>query len=455
MSQTNTSAPVQDPGKHLQAQRVPRYTSYPPATEFAALPPGTQQKWLAGLSSDKPVSLYLHVPFCEQLCWFCGCFTTITHKYEPVERYLDLLLQEIEWVHSITGNLKVSHLHMGGGSPTALNAKDFTTLLSFIRDRFSFDQHAETAVEIDPRTVNEDKIRAFAECGVTRASLGVQDFSAQVQEAVNRIQPYSLVENVTNKLREHGINRINLDLMYGLPVQTVDSVTKTAQQALALAPDRFAVFGYAHVPWMRKHQSVLDELPMADPAERLQMFNAMKEVFTGNGYEAIGIDHFARHDDGLTKALHTRSMHRNFQGYTTDQAETLIGFGLSSISSFPQGYMQNTLKLQDYKKALSEKTAIAQRGIAVNQQDKMRCAIISELMCFYDANLQEISNRFSIKDSFTTELEKLAPFFNAGLVERENSVLRVTKTGRPYVRTICAAFDQYLKSDSSRFSLAV
>ncbi len=194
---------------------------------------------------------------------------------------------------------------------------------------------------------------------------------------------------------------------------------------------------------------------MADPAERLQMFNAMKNVFTGNGYESIGIDHFAKYDDDLTKSLQTRSMQRNFQGYTTDQAETLIGFGLSSISCFPQGYIQNTLKLQDYKQALSEKSAIAQRGFAISQQDRMRRAIISELMCFYNVNLEAISNRYSIEDEFGIELGKLSPLFDAGFVKREKSILIITDIGRPYVRTICSAFDQYLKPDSSRFSLAV
>ncbi|MBN1377649.1 MAG: oxygen-independent coproporphyrinogen III oxidase [Gammaproteobacteria bacterium] len=455
MNKGTTSITTQDLDQRLQSQRVPRYTSYPPATEFAGLPPETQQNWLTEINKDLPVSLYIHIPYCDQLCWFCGCFTSITHRYEPVAKYLDLLIQEIEWVHSITGNLRVSHLHMGGGSPTTLSAKDFTRLLAFIREKYSFDANAEIAVEIDPRTIDDSKIRAFVASGVTRASLGVQDFSLPVQEAVNRIQPYSLVEIVTNKLRDSGINKINLDLMYGLPLQTIDSVINTAQQALTLAADRLAVFGYAHVPWMRKHQCVLDEFPMADPTQRLQMFNAMKKVFTENGYETIGIDHFARHDDELTKSLHARTLRRNFQGYTSDQAETLIGFGLSSISSLSQGYIQNTLKLQDYKKALQENTAIAHRGIAISQQDKMRRTIISELMCFYNVDLKQVANQYSLDTGFESELTKLAPFFDAGLVSLDDTVLLITNNGRPYVRTVCAAFDQYLKADSSHFSLAV
>lgn len=446
---------TEDLRKSLQAQRVPRYTSYPPATEFTTLPPETQQKWLSSLDTDKPVSLYIHIPYCDQLCWFCGCFTSITHKYEPIERYLKLLLQEIDWVHAITGSLKVSHLHMGGGSPTALSANDFSELLNRIHSHYSFIADAEIAVEIDPRTVDKEKIKTYADSGITRASLGVQDFSTQVQEAVNRIQPYSMVKEVTNTLREHGINKVNHDLMYGLPLQTVETVSRTAEQALTLSPDRLAVFGYAHVPWMRKHQCVLDELSMADPAERLQMFSAMKEVFTDNGYRAIGIDHFAKKDDALTLSLDSRSMRRNFQGYTTDQAETLIGFGLSSISSLPQGYIQNTLKLQDYKTALSESNAIAHRGVVISEQDKMRRDIISELMCFYDVDLQRIANQYSLPVDFEQELKKLTPLLEAGLIEQENSKLKITANGHPYVRTVCSAFDQYIKPDSSRFSLAV
>lgn len=455
MTQKTSTQTIQDLSKSLQAQHVPRYTSYPPATEFSTIPADIQSQWLSELPDGKPISLYIHVPYCDQLCWFCGCFTTITHKYEPIKKYLDLLLQEIEWVYSITGKREVSHLHMGGGSPTALNAEDFSTLLKSIHNKYSFIPGAEIAVEIDPRTVDDNKIATYADCGVTRASLGVQDFSKQVQKAVNRIQPYSLIENVTNKLRQYGIHKINHDLMYGLPLQTVDSVIDTAQQALKLEPDRLAVFGYAHVPWMRKHQTVLGELPMAYPAERLQMFNAMKDIFTGSGYQAIGIDHFARDDDELTNSLQTRTMRRNFQGYTTDQAETLIGFGLSSISSLPQGYIQNTQKLQDYKKALQDKISIAQRGIEFKQQDKMRRSIISELMCFYNVDLQKAADQFSVRENFEREQNKLTALLDAGIIEKDNMILRITENGRPYVRTVCAAFDQYLKPDSSKFSLAV
>lgn len=454
---TDTDAKITAPRlkEHLRAQRVPRYTSYPPATEFDTLSEGTQKRWLSELNTEKPVSLYIHIPYCDQLCWFCGCFTTITHRYEPVKSYLDLLLNEIDWIHGITGKLEISHLHLGGGSPTALNAGDFSTLLDRIHDRFSFVSNAELAVEIDPRTIDLEKIKAYAASGITRASLGVQDFSQPVQEAVNRIQPYSLVKEVTDNLRQAGISRINHDLMYGLPLQTVESVTETARRALTLKPDRLAVFGYAHVPWMRKHQCVLDKFPMADPGERLKMFHAVKKVFTNNGYESIGIDHFAARGDDLTESLHNRTMRRNFQGYTTDQSETLIGLGLSSISSLPQGYIQNTLKMQDYKRALQEKASIARRGVSIENQDQMRRTLISELMCFYDADLKQIAEKYDTDEDFSDELKKLEPLFKAGMIRQDDAVLQVTESGRPYVRNICAAFDQYIKDDAAHFSLAV
>jgi oxygen-independent coproporphyrinogen-3 oxidase len=365
------------------------------------------------------------------------------------------LLQEIGWIYDMTGKLKISHLHMGGGSPTALNATDFSRLLNFIHERYDFLPDAEIAVEIDPRTLNEDKISSFVETGVTRASLGVQDFSLRVQEAVNRVQPYSLVKEVTEKLRDQGIHHINFDLMYGLPLQTVESVRNTAELALTLEPDRLAVFGYAHVPWMKKHQNVLSTLPMANPDERFQMFNTIKDVFTSNEYQSIGIDHFARVEDELSQALQDRTMKRNFQGYTTDRADTLLGFGLSSISTLPQGYLQNTSRLQEYKKALNDRLTTTRRGITISEQDKLRRELISELMCFYDADLSKLCAQHKIKESFKSELATLKPLIDAGMVEIEGSIIRVKDAGKPYIRTVCATFDQYIKSDSTRFSLAV
>ena len=447
--------PIRFPDKPLQAQRLPRYTSYPPATEFDALAGSTHQQWLTELPRNKPVSLYVHIPFCQQLCWFCGCFTSITQHYDPIKRYVKLLLQEIEWVQKQVGTLSISHLHFGGGSPTALSAADFGCIIRAFQHGFTFLDDAEIAVEIDPRTADNDKIAAYADHGVNRASLGAQDFDSKVQEAIHREQPYELVADITQQLRDHGIKQINLDLMYGLPYQTVDSVANNAKLALTLKPARLAVFGYAHVPWMRKHQAVLNDLPMANPDTRIKMFAAMRQVFIDNDYVAIGIDHFAHPNDDMSKALQEKRLTRNFQGYTTDQASTILGFGISAISSLPQGYAQNTSKVKAYKAALKDQVSNVSRGLAITQEDALRRELICELMCHYEVDLEALKQRYQLDIDFNAELTKLQPFTESGYVESNNNSIRVLESGKPYVRAVCAVFDCYLEESDNRFSLAV
>lgn len=440
----------------LQAQRLPRYTSYPPATEFSELAPETHQRWLKALDSKQAVSLYMHIPFCRQLCWFCGCFTSITQHYDPISRYVELLIQEIHWLQKQTGKLKISHLHFGGGSPTALSAEDFSRIMQALKQGFAFQADAEIAIEMDPRTVDAEKIQTYASAGVNRASIGVQDFDPKVQEAIHREQSYDCVAGVIEQLRTQGINAINLDLMYGLPYQTEASVALTAKQALSLEPSRLAVFGYAHVPWMRKHQEVLSELPMANTEQRVAMFNAMRDVFESEGYVAIGIDHYAQAEDSMVKAMESGNLKRNFQGYTTDQAETVLACGISSISSLPQGYAQNTMQIKEYKKLLSESQSPVNRGRPISAADHLRREIINELMCHYRIDLSAIATRFQSDDSFTTELEALTPFIEADLLQNQNNhILQITEAGKPHVRAICAVFDQYLQQSDKKFSLAV
>ncbi|HEY3486798.1 MAG TPA: oxygen-independent coproporphyrinogen III oxidase [Gammaproteobacteria bacterium] len=440
----------------LREQRLPRYTSYPPATEFKTLGENIHAKWLAELSLTEPVSLYLHIPFCKQLCLFCGCFTKITHHYAAIQEYLELLVREIEQVSQrIGGKLKVEHIHFGGGSPTVLEPEDFTRLMDVLYERFTIQPWAEIAIEIDPRTLNQEKCASYAYNGINRVSLGVQDFSPQVQTAVNREQPYELVAKVVAQLRQVGINRINLDLMYGLPYQTVESVVETAELAITLNPQRLAVFGYAHVPWMRKHQRVLDEMPLPGPEERIRMFEAMRAVFFKHGYTAIGIDHYARKNDELSKALQTGTLKRNFQGYTTDTAETLIAFGLSAISALPAGYAQNTSSIHDYRKMLDAGIPTVARGLTISSADRMRREIICQLMCYYKVNLQQIAHRHGQEESFFAEKTLLREFQAKGLVELNGEVLTATVKGRPYIRAVCAIFDQYLQLSQQRFSLAV
>lgn len=440
----------------LQEQRLPRYTSYPPATEFAELDAGIYPQWLAELPAGDPVSLYLHIPYCKQLCWFCGCFTHITHHYEPVRAYLEVLLREIGQVARHIGKrLRVEHIHFGGGSPTILDAGDFTRLMDVLFREFEIQPWAEIAVEIDPRTVDREKCEAYAYNGVNRVSLGVQDFSERVQKAVNREQPYELVAGVVAQLRRAGIDRINLDLMYGLPYQTVESLAGTAELAMTLAPQRLAVFGYAHVPWMRKHQRVLDDMPLAGPEERIRMSEALRSMFIGNGYTPIGIDHYARKNDSMCKALRTKTLRRNFQGYTTDPADTVLGFGVSAIGSLPQGYAQNTSSSQAYRDAVDRGTLPVTRGRPVSLEDRMRRDIISELMCYYRVNLQRIAAGYFSRYNFIKELAALRELQAKELVDIEGDTVTVTAKGRLYVRAVCAVFDQYLQPDQRRYSLSV
>lgn len=441
--------------KPLHAQRLPRYTSYPPATEFGPLSDDRQAQWLARIPGHEPVSLYFHIPYCRQLCWFCGCFTSITHKYDRVRRYLGLLLQELAVVGKRTGRLKVSHIHFGGGSPTILTGQDFATLMDSVREHYNLLPDAEVAVEIDPRTVDAEKIRTYAKAGVTRASLGVQDFKHEVQAAVNRIQPYEQVKQVVDELRAAGIDRLNLDLMYGLPHQDAESVTATARQALTLEPDRLAVFGYAHVPWMRKHQTMLDEQAMVRPEERPRLFAGMRDVFLEAGYTAIGIDHFVRAGDSMAEALSAHSLRRNFQGYTTDRAETLLGFGLSAISALPQGYAQNTTSLADYEYAVSNIRSAVQRGVTTSAQDRLRRDIISELMCYYSVDLAAVCDKHDMPVDFEFELEQLKPLAERGLLTIDETNVCLHDDGRAYVRAVCTIFDQYYENAGQRFSLAV
>lgn len=440
----------------LQEQRLPRYTSYPPATEFAPLDAEVYPTWLEALPPGDPVSLYLHIPYCRQLCWFCGCYTHITHHYSPVQDYLETLLREIALVRSCIGHqLKVEHIHFGGGSPTILEPGDFTRLMDVLYREFDIQPCAEIAIEIDPRTMNPEKCAAYADNGVNRASLGVQDFSEQVQQAVNRIQPYEMVADVVAHLRKAGIDGINLDLMYGLPYQTLESLAATVELAMSLTPQRLAVFGYAHVPWMRKHQRVLDDMPLAGPDERMRMSESLREIITAGGYTAIGIDHYARKNDNMSKALRAKTLRRNFQGYTTDTADTVIGFGLSAIGSLPQGYAQNTSSSQEYRNAINNNVPPVTQGRLVSDEDRMRREIISELMCYYRVDLRRIADKHRNQSGFIKERSSLLDLQAKEVVDIDGDIVTVTEKGRLFVRAVCAVFDQYLQPAQRRYSLSV
>ena len=430
---------------------VPRYTSYPTAPHFhAAIGPDDYCSWLAKLPGDTRLSLYLHVPFCHALCWYCGCHTTVARRHRPVADYLDLLLAELDLIGTALGSGRpVSHVHFGGGTPTMIAPDDLRTLGERLRERFEVLSEAEFAVEIDPRRLRRETVDALAAIGVNRASLGVQDVNFEVQRAINRRQPFSVVERAVDRLRGAGISGINFDLMYGLPHQTVGRVLQSVEAALRLRPARVALFGYAHVPWMKRHQRLIDESALPGSLERAAQFEAAADRLANAGYVAIGLDHFALPDDSLALALRQGRLRRNFQGYTTDTAPALLGFGASAIGSLPQGYVQNTVPIPAYRDAIRTGRLATKRGIALTDEDRARRSVIERLMCNLAADLDGSAGWFA------AELEALKPFVADGLVSVESGSIRIRSEGRALVRTVCAVFDAYLDRGAARYARAV
>jgi oxygen-independent coproporphyrinogen-3 oxidase len=439
-------------------RRLPRYTSYPTAVEFGIEVDSTiYERWLALLPAEDQLSLYLHVPFCAELCLYCACHTTVARRYGPVGAYVELLEREIMLVGRHLGiRRRAVHVHWGGGTPTMLAAADFARIMRALRNITAIRADCEVAIEIDPRTLRRDLVPALADVGVNRASLGVQDFDERVQRAVGRMQSYDETERAAERLRAAGITNINLDLMYGLPFQTDESVSATVRQALALDPDRVALFGYAHVPWMKKHQKLLPQETLPDGTERLAQARAAAEVLASAGYQPVGLDHFAKPGDLLVNRQRAKRLHRNFQGYTTDEASTLVGFGTSAIGMLPQGYVQNTASTVAYREAIRSGVLATARGRELTAEDRLRRAIIERLMCDLRVDLGEIAAAHGRNlDDFTPELSSLAPLADHGLVAISEGTVTVAEQARPFVRNICAAFDAYLAAGATRFSRAL
>jgi oxygen-independent coproporphyrinogen-3 oxidase len=439
-------------------RRLPRYTSYPTAVEFRPdIDRAVYARWLESLPARDEVSLYLHVPFCAELCLYCACHTTVVRRYGPVEAYVELLLREIALVGRHLGvRRRAVHLHWGGGTPTMLAAADFQRVMRALRQLAKIGPDCEVAIEIDPRTLQRELVPVLADAGVTRASLGVQDFDVRVQRAVRRMQSYDQTARAADWLRSSGIANINLDLMYGLPFQTVESVAATARQAAALHPDRVALFGYAHVPWMKKHQRLLPEHALPDANERLAQASAAAAVLGSAGYQPIGLDHFAKASDLLVTRQREKRLHRNFQGYTTDEASTLIGFGTSAIGMLPQGYVQNAASTVAYRDAIASGALATVRGRALTAEDRLRRAVIERLMCDLEVDLAGVAEAHGRRlDDFAPELAKLALFAEHGLVTVSAGTIAVARHARPYVRNVCAVFDAYLTADAARFSRAL
>jgi oxygen-independent coproporphyrinogen-3 oxidase len=427
------------------AMRVPRYTSYPTAPQFTPEVDAAQYgDWLSQVPAGGKASLYLHIPFCRAMCWYCGCHTSVTRRAEPVERYVDALCGEIALVAGrLPDRLAVGHLHWGGGSPTLLAPAATARIDSALRAVFDFDHAAEQAVEVDPRTLTREGATAFAAAGVNRASLGVQSFDPKVQAAINRVQSFETTAEAVAMLREAGIGALNFDLIYGLPFETAQSCVATVEQALALRPDRLAVFGYAHVPSFKPHQRKIDEAALPNSAERHAQAEAIARTLTGAGYRQIGLDHFALPGDSLAIAAEQRCLRRNFQGYTVDACATMLGFGASAIGRVPGGFAQNATRIPDYEKRIADGLLATARGCPVSGEDERRSAIIEQLMCNFRAETDGLA------PAVLNELE------SDGLIRRLGGTIEVAADARPLVRAVAAAFDAYLPTSTARHVAAV
>lgn len=441
--------------KYLE-RRIPRYTSYPTAVQFGStVDAGSHRHWLATLPPDASVSIYIHVPFCAAMCLYCGCHTTVARRYAPVAAYVDLLRREIGMIAGIVGRRTVTQIHWGGGTPTTLAADDFIGIASALRSSFAIAPQAELAIEIDPRVLTREYVGILAAAGITRASLGVQDFDERVQKTVRRIQSFDQTARATDWLRDAGIASINIDLMYGLPYQTVTTVAATARRALALAPDRIALFGYAHVPAMKHHQKLIPEQALPDSLQRVAQSSAAADIFVEAGYQRIGLDHFVRSGDLLVQRQRDGLLHRNFQGYTADQAPILLGVGASAISSLPQGYVQNSPSAISYRNAIIDGRLATARGCARTDEDRLRGAIIERLMCDLHVDIAEACKAYGVPTShFAAELAKLHELADDGIVICSGGNIVVPEHARPLVRTVCAIFDAYLADGEARFSRA-
>ncbi len=438
--------------------RAPRYTSYPTALQFGPeVDEAVYREWLSGLPNGPPVSLYVHVPFCNRLCWYCGCTTRVARSPDPVTTYYRDLEREAALVREAIGEtVPVSALHLGGGSPDSLPVAQLEQLFGALRGAFAFQSGAEIAAELDATFVTDEWIRAAAKHGLNRASLGVQDFDPDVQAAVNRPQPFERVADVVRQLRAAKVASVNLDLMYGLPLQTSANVADTVDKALRLEPDRIAVFGYAHVPWMKPHQKLIRDEDLPGAVERQQQSRVAAERLTQAGFVRIGLDHFARPDDALARSSVEGRLHRNFQGYTPDAAAGLIGLGASSISRLPQGYAQNTGSIVDWRHAIEAGRLPTARGVEFIGDDRLRADIIEALMCQGAADLATLALQHGADlrclDSVWAPLER---FEDQGLLTMDDAVVSLTPRGRSLVRTVCTAFDRYFAPDTGRHALAV
>ena len=431
----------------------PRYTSYPTAPYFHT--GFGEADWtgaLAQAAPDRGLSLYAHIPFCDSLCYYCGCNMVATRDYSKTQPYLAMLEREMARTAAfVDTRRKVRQLHWGGGTPTYLNPDDMRRLMAMMRKYFTLADDAEVSCEVDPRELTFEHLAALREIGFNRLSFGVQDMDPDVQQAVNRIQSEFLIQQVLDWSRELGFSSINLDLIVGLPKQTVESFSKTLERVAVWAPDRLAVFGYAHVPWMKKHQKLINEADLPDSATRLGLQQAVNEALGAAGYVNIGLDHFARPEDELVRAQQNKTLWRNFQGYTTHKDCDILAFGASSISQTADTYMQNEKGLKRYQERVAATGFAVERGLKLTRDDQIRRDAITRVMCDLELDFANFGSEWDIafSDYFSEALADLRPLADDGLVEIGAGKISVTSSGRLFLRNIGMCFDRYLKESTS------
>lgn len=425
--------------------RVPRYTSYPPATAFSAQANRAfQVDCLANLDPSEPVSVYVHIPFCERLCWFCACRTQGTSTLSPVKGYLETIKDELRLLaDTLPQGVHMGRLHWGGGTPTILPPEMIRTLAQAIKEVFPPADSFEFSVEIDPTLVDGAKIDALADMGMTRASIGIQDFAQEVQDAIGRHQSFQQTKTCVDLLRSANITSLNADLVYGLPHQTPDKIAASIDQVLSLDPDRIALFGYAHVPHMAKRQKLIDEAVLPNDEARVALAALAAEKFMHAGMDQIGIDHFAKPTDGLSKAKQAGKLCRNFQGYTDETCATLIGIGASSISQFSEGYVQNAAATAAYSERIKAGELAGFRGHAMTKDDKLRAKVIEMIMCNFEIDLGELQRQFGESaESLAATHSKLCAQFGDLLVRNEDRIV-LTPEAKAVTRLIANAYDAY------------
>jgi oxygen-independent coproporphyrinogen III oxidase len=433
---------------------APRYTSYPTAQQFSpAVQAAQYAQWLSQLPDATKLSLYCHIPYCQSLCWYCGCTTKALRRYDPITTYMGPLQAELANVAALVPvNHEVTHIHWGGGTPNILNAEDITQLATTIRSLYRIAPSAEFAVEIDPRHLDPDQVTAFEHAGVNRISVGVQDFNPAVQAAINREQTFEMTQRAITMFRDKSIRSINADLVYGLPHQSCESVSRTIEQVLTLRPDRIATFGYAHLPSRLVHQRLIDNATLPDAVDRCAQSQLLAKLLTAAGYIRIGMDHFALPTDYLA----SKPLKRNFQGYSTEQADALLGFGASAIGQLPQGFVQNATATGAYIAKIGATGLATVRGVVLTNDDRARGAAIEQLMCQMEFTQSPIVARYGSNAAPVLKIaEALIAADKNGFIVRTPDGFVITPAGRPFVRTICTTFDRYFQPAGAVAAMAV